>query len=85
MEIGQTQTASAAPHQQSVPPSSRGLRGLLFDSNATLSFDMEHFYMYQGTQIRNRLSLTRMLHDDEDGGRVRKAGGGEKEECFYLA
>lgn len=75
VEDGQTQTASAAPHQESVPPSSRGLRGLLFDSSATLSFDMEHFYMYQGTQIRNSLSLTRMLQDDEDGCWVRKAGG----------
>lgn len=91
MEDGQTQTASAAPHQESLPPSSRGLRGLLFESDATLSLDVEHFYMYQETQIRNRLSLTGMLQDDEDGCRLRKAGwglgveGGEKEERFYLA
>lgn len=82
VEDGQTQTASAAPHQESVPPSSRGLRGLLFDSNATLSFDMEHFYMYRGTQIRNRLSPTRMLQDDEDGCRVRKADGRRKRNAF---
>lgn len=82
VEDGQTQTASAAPHQESVPPSSRGLRGLLFDSNATLSFDMEHFYMYKGAQIRNSLSLTRMLQDDEDGCRVKKASGGRKRNAF---
>lgn len=42
VEDRQTQTASAAPHQELVPYH-QGLKGLLFDSNATLPFNMVHF------------------------------------------
>lgn len=41
----QTQTASAAPHQELVPYHRR-LRGLLFDSSATLSFNTMHFILF---------------------------------------
>lgn len=79
VEDGQTQTASAAPHQDLVPYH-QGLKELLFDSSATLLFSTEHFICIRKLQSRTDCPLTTMLQEDGD----RCLRDVEKKEHIYL-